>query len=207
MAFSNVTSRSPKVLILGHSFVRRHNQFITIQARHNTDFALDFKVSDECTVCMLGIGGRTVDKMVRLDLPTIRDMAPDIVILKLGSNDLCDTTSDAETTFVELLYHQCSVRYIMVCEVIPRSNHPFPYYNDKVDSLNRYLVKGLANAPFAGVWRHGGLYHPTVNIYLPDGIHLNDYGNKALYRSYRGGNLGGLARPMTYFTSKHILRE
>ena len=198
MAFSNVTSRTPRVLILGHSFVRRHKQFITIQARQNTDFALDFKVSDVCTVCMLGIGGRTVDKMVRLDLPTIRDMAPDIVILELGSNDFCDTTSDAETTglaieaFVELLYHQCSVRYIMVCEVIPRSNQPFPYYNDKVDSLNRHLVKALANAPFAGVWRHRGLYHPTINIYLPDGIHLNDSGNKALYRSYRGAILAAL---------------
>ena len=176
MAFSNVTSRSPRVLILGHSFVRKHKYFIT----------------------MLVIGGRTVDKMVRLDLPTIQDMAPDTVILELGSNDLCDKTSDAETTglateaFVALLYHQSSVRYIMVCEVIPRSNQPFPHYNDKVDSVNRYLVKALANASFAGVCRHRGLYHPSFNIYLPDGIHLNDYGNKALYCSYRRAILAAL---------------
>ena len=58
MAFSNVTSLTPRVLILGHSFVRRHKQFIAIQAYQNTDFALDFKVSDVCTVCMLGIGGQ-----------------------------------------------------------------------------------------------------------------------------------------------------
>ena len=180
MAFSNVTARTPRVLILGHSFVRRHKHFITIQARKNTDIALDIKVSDVCTVCVLGIGGRTVDKMVRLDLPTIRDMAPDIVILELGSNNLCDTTSDAETTglaietFAELLYHRSSVRYIMVCEVIPRSNQPFFHYNGKVDSLNSYLVKALANALFAEVWRHRGLYHPTINIYLFEGIHLND---------------------------------
>ena len=111
MAFSNVTVRTPRVLILGRSFVRRHKHFITIQARKHTDFTLDFKVSDVCTICMLGIGGCTVDKMVRLDLPAIWDMAPNIVILELGSNDSCDATSDAETmelakeAFVELWYH------------------------------------------------------------------------------------------------------
>ena len=179
MAFFNVTVCTPKVLILGHSFVRRHKHFITIQARKKTDFAVDSQ-PDVCTVCMLGIGGRTVDKMVRLDLPTIRDMAPDIVILELGSNDLCDTTSNAETTglaieaFAELLYHQSSFRYIMVCEVIPRSNQPFLHYNDKVNSLNSYLVKALSNAPFDGVWRHREFYHLTINIYLFEGIHLND---------------------------------
>ena len=172
MAFFSVTACTPKVLILGHSFVRRHKHFITIQARKKTDFALDSQ-PDVCTVCMLGIGGRTVDKMVRLDLPTIRDMAPDIVnILELGSNDLCDATSNAETTglaieaFAELLYHQSSFRYIMVCEVIPRSNQPFLHYNDK--------VKALSKAPFDGVWRHRELYHLTINICLFEGIHLND---------------------------------
>lgn len=80
----------------------------------------------------------------------------------------------------------------MVFEVILRSSQPFPHYNDKVDSLNSFLVKALANAPFAGVWRHRGLYHPTITIYLPDGTHLNDYGNKAFYHSYRGVILAAL---------------
>lgn len=83
---------------------------------------------------MLGIGGRTVDKMVRNDLPTIRKTTPGIVILGMGANDL---TSDAQTAgfairaFVKLLHDQYIVKYIMTYEVIPRASTTI---------LQRYLL-------------------------------------------------------------------
>ena len=105
---SNTTSTSP-VLILGHSFVRRLKEFVRCCAQGNT-YSLDFYLTQRCDVSILGIEGRTVDKIVRHDLHNIRRMAPEIVILELGSNDLCDESCDAESVslaieaLVELLH-------------------------------------------------------------------------------------------------------
>ena len=108
----------------------------------------------------------------------------------VGSNDLCDESCDAETVslvieaLVELLHKDLKVKFTMVCDVIPRENSPYTSYNEKVYQLNSYLKKALTNAPFAKTWHHHSLSNPTVNMYMPDGIHLNEAGNKALYRSY-----------------------
>lgn len=191
---SDVTS-TPRVLILGHSFVRRMEEFIRKTAGEG-NFALNFELAQQCNVSMLGIGGRTVDKMVRCDLHKIRNFAPDIVVLELGSNDLCDETTNEETValsieaFVDMLHTEVNVKFIMMCHIITPANPPFEEYNDRVGNLNNELAKkALANTPFARMWRHRGLSNPSINIYLPDGIHLNDDGNKALYRSYRGAIL------------------
>lgn len=56
---------------------------------------------------------------------------------------------------------------------IPRARPPFYGYNGKVDSFNSYITKAFTNAPTAGVWRHRGLSHPSINIYLPYSVHLN----------------------------------
>ena len=40
------------------------------------------------SVCLHGIGGRTVQTLRANDLHAVRDLAPDIAILEIGSNDL-----------------------------------------------------------------------------------------------------------------------
>lgn len=72
-------------------------------------------------------------------------MAPEIVVLELGSNDLCDESCDALSVslaieaVVELLHKDMNVRFTMVCEVIPRERPPYT--------------------------SHRGLSNPAVNIY------------------------------------------
>ena len=127
-------------------------------------------LTQQCDVSILGIRGRTADKIMRHDLHNIRRMAPEIVILELGSNDLCDESCDAESVslaieaLVELLHKDMNVRFTMVCEVIPREKPPYTSYNEKVYQLNSYLHKALNNASFAKTWRHRGLSNPAVNI-------------------------------------------
>ena len=53
-------------------------------------YSRTFGVDDSCNVKTIGIGGRTVDKLIQFDLQTIWDTAPDVVIMDIGSNDLCD---------------------------------------------------------------------------------------------------------------------
>ena len=44
---------------------------------------------------------------------------------------------------------------------------------------------------FVGVI-HRGFANPSVHPYLPDGVHVNSFGQYCLYRSYRGAILNAL---------------
>ena len=87
-------------------------------------FSVDFNLTQQCDVSILGIGGRTVDKIMRHGLHKIRRMAPEIVILELGSNDLCDESCDAESVslaieaLVELLHKDMNVRFTILYTIL-----------------------------------------------------------------------------------------
>jgi len=157
-----------------------------------------FNLGSTCTVKTIGIGGRTVDKLIKNDLQDIRDTAPNVVIMDIGSNDLCDEQSDPDTValaiiaLVELLIKDLKLRCLVLCQVLPRKKQPFMEYNERVWKLNGLLkeaVKGIHGAKF---WIHRGLCKPSQNIFTRDGVHLNDEGHQALYRSYRGAILFAL---------------
>lgn len=59
-------------------------------------------------------------------------------------------------------------------------------YSQFVESLNDQLREALERIEFAKFWLPSGLRKPKTNIYVRDGIHLNNLGNKTLYKSYRG---------------------
>lgn len=197
-------NEKPRVLVLGHSFVRRLKEFAAPN-HSGGPYDLNLGLSNICSIIFHGIGGRTVDKMIKHDLDKIRSAAPNIVVLELGSNDLCDKDSDPETialsivALAELLLTELSLRFIAVCEVTARQNEPFVGYNDRTALLNGYLRESLRIIPTAKCWQNRGLINPTNNaVYAPDGIHLNDIGNKALYRSYRGAILWALSQVKQY---------
>ena len=64
--------------------MRRLNEFI----RRSGDLVEDFKLSSPVIVKWQGVGGRTVAKVLKHDLPVVKELAPNIVILQLGTNDL-----------------------------------------------------------------------------------------------------------------------
>ena len=76
----------PRVLILGHSFVKRLQRDML----SNFDARVDanFKLQGSALVHLHGIGGRTVAKLRSFDLHVITSISPDVVILEIGTNDL-----------------------------------------------------------------------------------------------------------------------
>jgi len=76
-----------KVLVLGHSFVRRFQFFLYEGLDSRTFPGLDLSSVE---INFLGIGGRTVAKILAFDLDHVRALRPDIVVLEIGSNDLCE---------------------------------------------------------------------------------------------------------------------
>ena len=176
----------PKVMILGHSFVRRlsgdlENHFDD-RAKSNFDL-------EGVKVRLFGIGGRTVKKIKQFDVANVSRFAPDVVILEIGTNDLCneppETVGSQIDELVELLLNHFSVRVVGVCLVIKRAE---PMFNMKVEVLNRYLSV-VVDRPRVFVWRHKILDSPSHDFLLEDGVHLNPCGQYLLYRSYRGAIL------------------
>ena len=184
----------PTVLILGHSFVQRMSHFLTRIPQYKippSSFSADFHLRKVCSVRMLGIGGRTIEKVIRMDLETIRTLSSKHLVLELGSNNLCDrdwppeAIGEAILAFVELLWSDLQLEHVMLCKIITRQRQPYPQYNDRVAALNSFLTEACKLHPHVTVWQHRGLVNPSINIFLTDGMHLNKIGTKALYKSYR----------------------
>ena len=127
---SNPEEVKPCALVLGHSFVRRLKAF----ANKNRS-SRNLNLEDTCRVFLSGIGGRTVDKLMRFDLAKLHVLQPNVVVLEISSNDLCDISSDPETvgstiiTLIDRLRVEFSVDWVVVCQTLPRKNQPYPEYN------------------------------------------------------------------------------
>ena len=132
----------PRALVLGHSFVRRVVEFTNL---HHDSYRRDLNLSEVCGVEIFGVGGRTVDKMIRLDLEVIEANAPNAVVLKIGLNEIYDSHCDADTValslvaFTQLLIKSLSVPFVVVCQILPRMHTPFEGYNERVQKVNTLL--------------------------------------------------------------------
>ena len=131
-----------------------------------------------CNVKTIGIGGRTVDKLIKFDLQAIRGTAPNVVILDIGSNDLCDEQAAPDLValsilaLVEILLKDLQLQCLVLCQVLPRENQPFAEYNDRVWRLNGLLREAVKSIHGVKFWLHRGLCNPSHNIFTRDGIHL-----------------------------------
>ena len=113
----------PKVLIFGHSFVRRlHDDLVKgfdSHAKQNFNLA-----GSGVYVCLKGTGGRTVEKVRKYDISAIASIQPDIIILELGTNDLCHLSPEVVGSRIEELARffrdELRVKVVVVCQVIDR---------------------------------------------------------------------------------------
>ena len=103
----------PKVLILGHSFVRRLRD--DLDAQSDDRASKNFQLPESANVSLYGTGGRTVEKFLKYDL---------IFVLNFGTNDLPHSAPEVVGSkieeFARLLRDQYKVRVVGVCQVIDR---------------------------------------------------------------------------------------
>lgn len=204
------SARLPRILVLGHSFVWRMAKFVAETTLPCVDSSFQLPVGP--VIQFHGIGGRTPLKLRQFDLSAVSKFQPTIVILEIGSNDLCDANTNvpslANSIFqlVQLLRLQFSVTHIIVSQILPRAKPPsrVPQYNSRVSQLNRCLFHLLRNVSFATLWFHFPILRARQSVFLRDGIHLNHHGNHLLYHSYQKAILNYLGRPSRTRSNRHI---
>ena len=191
-----MSSAVPNVLILGHSFVKRLQSDLkaTFDARADCTFHLE----GTATVHLFGVGGRTVPKLRQYDLHVVQRLAPDVVLLEIGTNDLSVAKPEIVGSSIEelvgLLLVDFSVRAVGVCHVIPRgaSFTDWEEFLQGAQILNNYVRVVLEPFPNVFCWTHRDFSSPHKDLYLEDGVHVNSLGQYFLYRSYRGAILKAL---------------
>lgn len=105
-----------KVMILGHSFVRRLQNDLS----NNFDIraASDFNINS-CSVRLFGNRGRTVQKIRQFDFQNVVRFGPDVIILEVGTNDLKnhrpETVGSDIDELIKQLREKTSARVIGVC--------------------------------------------------------------------------------------------
>ena len=63
-------------------------------------------------------------------------------------------------------------------------------FNNKANTLSKYLRVVLESIPYACYWKHRGFWNSKSRFLHCDGVHLNNLGHFKLYRSLRGAILG-----------------
>ena len=134
----------PKVLIFGHSFVRRlHDDLVKgFDSRAKQNFNL---AGSGVYVCLKGTGDRTVEKVRKYDISAIASIQPDIIILELGTNDLRRLSPEVVGSRIDreelarFFRDELRVKVVMACQVIdlkiPHSTAPDAAFNAKAAIL------------------------------------------------------------------------
>ena len=126
---------------------------------------------------------------IRRQPPTVNPNAR-ISSVCLANNAKCPDEVAAEMmTLVDITHSHFGIKHVVLCQIIGRAQAPTPIFNANAKAFSDILGKFRRYLPQASFWCHKGLRKPKVNIFLKDGVHLNDRGLYSLYRSYRGAIL------------------
>ena len=162
-AYFSTSMAKHRVLIIGHCFVHRLAAFVQ-KKRHMFAFT---SLSDIADIHFYGVGGRTIGKFRRFDLEVVRQIAPKVIILELGSNDLVklapETVGSELENLVRDLHDVHSVEIVVVGQVLRRRTR-----------VHQFLKVVLEQLPFCYYWRYRGFWNCKRDLYLPDGVHLNN---------------------------------
>jgi hypothetical protein len=174
-----------KVLIFGHSFVRRLDEYLSASNIINADLDQnDFHVS------FFAMGGLTVNRAWQ-NIEFIKTALPDIVILNVGDNDLDNASftsstdvREAAVTVVEFANHllTLNVKVVFIIPAYHRSSprlddyeQCLPYFNESI----RTICKTLYRVVF---WPHRNMTENWIKFISHDGIHYNNDGNARYLR-------------------------
>lgn len=187
------------VLILGDSFVARLRDYTKRTETRNMGFPWS-----ECTIFFRGIGGAHVPSLWG-ELDIINTLMPKMVILQIGSNDVCQVQSKPKEVacqiveFAQKVHHDMGVT-VIICEILFREvrNCKWPCcpdYNSKVTATNNEIREMCRHTTEVKYWHHRRMSQNWRQYISADGVHLSELGMVKYYRNFRSmviSNIGQL---------------
>lgn len=190
-----------RVWVAGSSHIKRLHRFSFTSPRWNVDPELHLE-GNAFQISWQGKSGATFDSFVNNDgvLMSFLQTAPHIVILQLGSNDLCNQSVDPVilvSDLIEFGKHLCSryqVSRVYLCQLFRRKEghctdrfvSDLEWYNHRLSVFNETLRTELLDNPKVKYWKHIGLINDVESYLSVDGCHLSDSGLYKHFRSIRG---------------------
>ena len=154
-----MSNRGLTALVLGHSFTRRLSTWLV--SNHVFNFNVD---SGRLQVFLHGLGGATVLSALRDDRRSVwreaslvRDLEANIVVLDIGSNDLCRPGIEPNLlvqsifSFIQLCRSYGASSFV-VMEILPRTGRA--RFNDRAAHCNRLLASMCLSLPDVYFWTH-----------------------------------------------------
>ena len=113
------------VLIIGHSFVWRMEEFLREGRDRRALIDFNFQPAGSVFIQYDGVGGRRLSEWSVAGQGRLEAMQPDVVILEMGSNDLAagrlyDAVADDLVVFSKYLQERCAVKHVVVSQILHR---------------------------------------------------------------------------------------
>ena len=192
--------RPVKVLYYGHSFVQHMQDYMAALPYYMGNFGLDF---NEASVYYKSLSGASVDRLRKKhNINFINRMQPEILVLEVGTNDLSEPEKTARYVHDKVLdlvrdILDCRVRMVIVSQVVMRGEKGLigkdPDYEEKMYAYNHMMEGSLRLLPRTTFWHHRNMWRRIEDLVVDDGTHLNEQGNKRVYRSFKGALKSNIA--------------
>lgn len=169
-------------VLFGHSFVRR------LKSKRGSIVSIDLERNSIPINC-LGEGGLNFTRIQAKPneyFSQLRGVQPSVLILDLGTNDLCAPKGNPSAVFYQYGVFLKDLRrwgvapdIIVFLPVLPRTGTlrggqvSLDEFNRRAEEFNKLLVEESWREDKWWVWNHRGLKHPRYNL---DGVHLNASG-------------------------------
>ena len=174
--FVNNEGMAVQVAVWGHSFVRRLSM-LQGNGVFPKNLGLD---SNKIEVLLEGEGVLSLQRNACLHSKDGLLAGKDLVVIDIGSNDLCDPDLSVNQFAINLVSYAAflvvglQVKKVVVLQIMPRQSEPYEGYNSRVIEANLAIQASVATANLPiYFWKHRGVWNCQCNIYMPDGIHLS----------------------------------
>lgn len=147
----------------------------------------NYKLGGAASVHLHGFGGRTVAQLPLFNLHVVEQIAPDVLILEIGTNDPVDTSPEVLGSKIKslvcLLLESYSVCIVCVCRISAPglSHNDAASFAEHVEIRQQYLNVVLSSIPDVFCW-----------------LHINPARQYHLNHSYRGAILRALGMPQEF---------
>ena len=199
----------PDILICGHSFIKRYRQYLRrLSPPGRRNFPVELALPEAGNIAVYGQSGLKCDyDGRRFIMDKVDSVRPHILVLEIGTNDLCTPRYSAQEVaqklfhFLSWVLNNSSVKVVVLCKVVDRwrlrDGLSHTDFESKRQQFNQLLHTNAATDLRYVIHRHerNSIVNIRGGVVSTDNIHVNTNTGLRLYNfSIRSAAVKGLRR-------------